>query len=76
VLGIRPAPVAQHVARWDRALPQFNLGHGEIVQTLADLCAATPGLFLAGNYLAGPSIGACVEQANAVAEAVGRYCRA
>jgi oxygen-dependent protoporphyrinogen oxidase len=73
VLGIGAAPVAQHVARWDGALPQYNLGHGDIVRSLVDLCAATPGLFLAGNYLAGPSIGSCVEQANDVANRVAEF---
>ena len=75
VLGIGAAPVVQHVARWDRALPQYNLGHGEIVRSLAELCGATPGLFLAGNYLAGPSMGACVEQANDVASRVAKFIR-
>jgi oxygen-dependent protoporphyrinogen oxidase len=75
VLGIGGAPVVQHVARWDRALPQYNIGHGEIVRTLGELCAGVPGLFLTGNYLAGPSLGACVEQASKVAEEVGSYCK-
>jgi oxygen-dependent protoporphyrinogen oxidase len=74
VLGIRGAPVVEHVARWDRALPQYNLGHGGIVQSLNELCVETQGLFLAGNYLTGPSLGACVEQANTVAESVAAFC--
>jgi oxygen-dependent protoporphyrinogen oxidase len=74
VLGIRGAPVAQHISRWERALPQYNLGHGAIVRSLGELCAGNPGLFLAGNYLQGPSLGACVEQANKTAEEVARFC--
>jgi len=74
VLGIRESPVVQHVSRWERALPQYNLGHGAIIRSLGEMCADMPGLYLAGNYLSGPSLGACVEQANKVAEAVARYC--
>lgn len=74
VLGITGSPVVQHVARWERALPQYNIGHSQLVKGLAELCARTPGIFLAGNYIAGPSIGACVEHANSVAEAVARFC--
>jgi protoporphyrinogen/coproporphyrinogen III oxidase len=74
VLGITGFPAAQHVARWERALPQYNIGHGRVLSALQDLCASTSGVFLAGNYLAGPSIGSCIEQANTVAEAAGRYC--
>ncbi len=73
VMGISARPAAIHVARWMRALPQYNLGHARIVDELRQLCAATPGIFLAGNYLAGPSLGACVEQANSVAEDAERF---
>jgi protoporphyrinogen/coproporphyrinogen III oxidase len=72
-LGVSARPAAIHVARWVRALPQYNLGHARIADELRQLCAATPGIFLAGNYLAGPSLGACVEQANNVAEYVARF---
>jgi oxygen-dependent protoporphyrinogen oxidase len=74
VLGIRSDPVAQRVLRWERALPQYNLGHAAIVRALEELCAHHPGLFLCGNYLAGPSLGACVEQANRVAEEIAKFC--
>jgi oxygen-dependent protoporphyrinogen oxidase len=71
-LGISGAPVSQHVSRWDRALPQYNIGHARIVMALSELCAKTPSIFLAGNYLAGPSLGACVEHANEVADLAAR----
>jgi protoporphyrinogen oxidase len=54
-------------------LPQYNIGHQGVTSALRNLCARTPGLFLAGNYLAGPSIGACVEHANEVAGNVARF---
>ena len=70
VLGISGPPIAQHIARWKRAIPQYNLGHGRILAALDELCSATPGIFLAGNYLAGPSLPSCIEQASKVADAV------
>ena len=73
VLGITGKPVATNVHRYARALPQYNLGHTQIVKSLEALASTTPGLFLAGNYLSGPSIGACVEQADQTAEAVRVY---
>jgi len=73
VLGITGKPVATNLHRHARAIPQYNLGHSQIVKSLEALTAAMPGLFLAGNYLAGPSIGACVEQAFRTAEAVRVY---
>lgn len=73
VLGISGDPVALHLWRHERALPQYNLGHPQLVRSIQAFTAATPGLFLAGNYLSGPSIGSCVEQAFQTAEAVRVY---
>jgi oxygen-dependent protoporphyrinogen oxidase len=73
VLGISGAPAIARVERYARALPQYNLGHSRTVATLGGLASAIPGLFLAGNYLSGPSIGSCVEQANQTADAVRVY---
>jgi protoporphyrinogen oxidase len=65
--------VATNLQRYARAIPQYNLGHTQIVKSLEKLANTMPELFLAGNYLSGPSIGACVEQANRTAEAVRVY---
>jgi protoporphyrinogen/coproporphyrinogen III oxidase len=73
VLGISGAPVMARVQRYARALPQYNLGHSEIVASLGGLAGSVPGLFLAGNYISGPSIGACVEQANRTADSARMY---
>ena len=73
VLGISGPPAITHVQRYARALPQYNLGHSQTVSILGGLASGVPGLFLAGNYLSGPSIGACVEQANLTADAVRFY---
>jgi len=73
VVGISGKPAITHVQRYARALPQYNLGHSQTVASLSALTSAIPGLFLAGNYLSGPSIGSCVEQANQTAEALRVY---
>jgi oxygen-dependent protoporphyrinogen oxidase len=73
VMGITGPPAAIHVARWGRAIPQYNIGHARLVAELRELCAETPGIFLAGNYLSGPSLGACVEQASKIADSVALF---
>lgn len=73
VLGISGPPVITRVERYSRALPQYNLGHSHTVAAIGGLVSSIPGLFLAGNYLSGPSIGACVEQAHKTADAVRVY---
>jgi protoporphyrinogen/coproporphyrinogen III oxidase len=70
ILCISSPPVAVRVQKYSRALPQYNLGHQRIIDSLMQLAAATPGFFLAGNYLTGPAVGACVVQATQTSEAV------
>jgi protoporphyrinogen/coproporphyrinogen III oxidase len=67
VLKIRQEPVFSNVEIYQRAIPQYNLGHGEHLEVLNTVRAKYPGLWLVGNYLRGPAIGACIEQALTVA---------
>ncbi len=66
-LQIRQSPAFTNVQIYPRALPQYNLGHSELLASLQSFRTALPGLWLVGNYLRGPAIGACIEQALAVA---------
>jgi oxygen-dependent protoporphyrinogen oxidase len=70
VLQLRDAPTFAQVTKYERALPQYNLGHAQLMAKAQASLALTPGVFLAGNYLRGPAFGACVEQALAVAKQV------
>jgi protoporphyrinogen/coproporphyrinogen III oxidase len=70
LLSIQSNPAFSGVTIWPRALPQYNLGHGDRLATIGKNLSGFPGLFLTGNYLRGPAIGACVEQALAVAEQI------
>jgi oxygen-dependent protoporphyrinogen oxidase len=73
VLQITGSPFACTVWRHPKALPQYNLGHGHIVEAIRDGERANSGLFFAGNYLEGPSLGKCIEVGNQTAEAVRSY---
>jgi protoporphyrinogen/coproporphyrinogen III oxidase len=62
ILGARGRPRVLTIERHPRALPQYGLGHaGQVAQARAAV-GAVPGLFLAGNYLNGVSVGECVRQ--------------
>jgi protoporphyrinogen/coproporphyrinogen III oxidase len=68
LLGISQEPSFSSVWTYDRAIPQFNIGHAEKIRQLGDLQTKHPNLWLTGNYLRGPSLGACIEQALTVAQ--------
>jgi protoporphyrinogen/coproporphyrinogen III oxidase len=73
ILQISAPPVAQHVWRHTHALPQYNLGHAQKVAAIREDLANLHGLFIAGNYLDGPSMGSCVSQAFRTAQRVRDY---
>jgi oxygen-dependent protoporphyrinogen oxidase len=61
VLGIEGTPIERLVWKFPKALPQFNLGHAQTAAAIREAATALPGLYLAGNYLEGRSLGDCVE---------------
>jgi protoporphyrinogen/coproporphyrinogen III oxidase len=70
ILSIRGVPAFSNVQIYPRALPQYNIGHATRVGNLARQSSFFLNLKLVGNYLRGPAIGACIEQALAVAEEI------
>lgn len=60
-LGIMGAPIDRMTWKYPRALPQYNVGHAQRVNEIREALSGLPGCLLAGNYLAGRSIGDCVE---------------
>jgi oxygen-dependent protoporphyrinogen oxidase len=68
VLDISEQPTFSHAHLWQRAIPQYNLGHARQVRQLDQMQSKYPYIRLIGNYLCGPAMGACVEQALTVAQ--------
>ncbi len=45
-MGIRAEPIMHHIVRWDRAIPQYHLGHLERVAWIEGAPPSTPVCFL------------------------------
>ncbi len=56
-----------NVTRWKRAIPQYELGHLQIIESLQRFEQNNPGLFLCSNYKGGISVGDCVKNAREIA---------
>jgi oxygen-dependent protoporphyrinogen oxidase len=67
LLKISATPVFSNVTTYSQALPQYNLGHSARLAAIDEVRKRHSNLWLAGNYLRGPSIGACVEHSLVVA---------
>jgi len=72
-MGIVADPVFDHLVRWDRAIPQYYLGHSERVVLIRERAASHPGLFLAGNAYEGVALNDCTEQAELLACRIEQY---
>jgi oxygen-dependent protoporphyrinogen oxidase len=66
VFGVTVDPVDVHVARWIDAMPQYAPGHGALVA--ATRASLPHTLALAGNYLDGIGVPACIASGTAAAE--------
>lgn len=73
LLGVPEAPRYRRARLWPRAIPQYELGHLDRVRRIEDELARTPGLFLAGNALYGPSFGKAAARGVACADAAVEY---
>jgi protoporphyrinogen/coproporphyrinogen III oxidase len=75
VFGVAVEPVEAHVARWLDAMPQYGPGHGGLAAKIEESLPAT--LALAGNYLSGIGVPACIASGVAAADrlAVGIVAR-
>ncbi len=68
LLGLQAAPIFRHVARWPKAIPQYEARHGEVVAACEAAEQTLPGLHLLGNFRGGISMNDCLGNAVALAE--------
>jgi oxygen-dependent protoporphyrinogen oxidase len=69
-VGLRAAPVAARVTRWDAGLPQYAVGHVARVARIREQVGKLPGLAVCGAVYDGVGIPACVGSGRRAAGAV------
>ena len=70
LLGVKGQPTFRHCAFYPRAIPQYNLGYGRYRQLMTEIEAEAPGLFFAGHYRDGISLGDSIVSGCNIAERV------
>jgi protoporphyrinogen/coproporphyrinogen III oxidase len=76
LLGVKGKPVFQHTALYPRAIPQYNLGYGRYREAMNALEKQAAGLFLAGHYREGVSLGDSIVSGCNVAERTEKFLTA
>jgi oxygen-dependent protoporphyrinogen oxidase len=68
IMNVAGAPVFSRIYRWERAIPQYNIGYQNIVDAIERLEREIPGLFICSNYRGGIAVGDCVMNGKKTAE--------
>lgn len=72
-LGITAEPLVSRVFMWDKAMPQYNLGHPEILKRIDSALEKHPGLALAGNGYRGIGIPDCIHSGELAVEKILKH---
>jgi len=70
LLGISEDPRFIEVAKWERSMPQYEVGHLDRVSEIVRLASELPRLSLAGNAYHGAGIPDCIRSGEAAAESL------
>ncbi|MEN6451717.1 MAG: protoporphyrinogen oxidase [Thermoguttaceae bacterium] len=68
LLSIRGEPCHCHIARWPATMPQYHVGHLDLVRRIESRVAALPNLQLAGNAYHGVGVPDCIHGGELAAE--------
>ena len=74
LIGAQGEPIASQSVRWRQAMPQYHVGHLELVDKIEQTVATLPGLELAGNAYRGVGIPFCIRSGEQAAERLLTYC--
>ena len=61
LLGIRGEPVFSSIAHWPRTMPQYHVGHKQLVERIMGRVSQLPGIELTGNAYRGVGIPDCID---------------
>ncbi len=70
VMGIKKDPALVRIYRWEKAMPQYTIGHEGRVSLIEERAGRYRGLFLTGSAYKGIGISDCIYNAQKMAEKV------
>ncbi|MBK9140181.1 MAG: protoporphyrinogen oxidase [Verrucomicrobia bacterium] len=73
ILGVRGQPTYRHCVVYPRAIPQYEVGYGRFKALMDEVEAKAPGVFLAGHFRNGISLGDSIIAGHDVAERIAGW---
>ena len=72
LLGITGDPLLRRVSRWVDVMPQYEIGHVDLVSAIESSVSKLPGLAIAGNAYQGVGVPQCIQSGERAAERIAR----
>lgn len=70
LLNIKGEPEFIKIFRWEKAIPQYELGHEDKLNRIEQILTKFPGLYLTGNAYRGISVNDCIENSLKLADKI------
>jgi oxygen-dependent protoporphyrinogen oxidase len=70
IIGLRSEPEFQRIFRWEKAIPQYELGHYRKLEALDAASAKHKGFYLTGNAYQGVAVNDCIANSLLLAEKI------
>jgi len=70
IMGISAEPILTRIYRWEKAMPQYTIGHDERVSRIEESILKYPDIFVTGSAYRGGGISECIKNAQLTAESV------
>ncbi|MFH2035507.1 MAG: protoporphyrinogen oxidase [Candidatus Zixiibacteriota bacterium] len=68
IIGISEEPVITRIYRWNKAIPQFKIGHANIIKNIESELNKIGNLYITGNAYYGIGLNDCIKQSHKVAQ--------
>jgi oxygen-dependent protoporphyrinogen oxidase len=68
IMNVKGNSVFSNVVRWQKAIPQYNLGYNKIVEAMERCESENAGLYFCSNFKGGIAVGDCVMNGKKVAD--------
>ncbi|MBI4653838.1 MAG: protoporphyrinogen oxidase [Nitrospirae bacterium] len=75
IVSLKTEPDMVRIYRWEKAIPQYDLRHGEKLRIIDDRLKSCPGLYLTGNAYRGIGMNDCIENGYKIADEIIKKCQ-
>lgn len=73
LMQVTGKPIYSKIIRWEKAVPQYNLGYQKVAAALEKFEHKFKGTFFCSNYRRGIAVGDCVMSARKISEQVMQH---